>query len=268
MEDLCNIIPHSKKESKIEKKQAKEQIDELCYERSCNNFIYFESRSHKDADLYMWVSKSPAGPSFKFNVQNISTFDEYKLSGNCLKYGRPLLSFDNSFDDPSMPHLQLAKELFNHCFNTPKNHPKSKPFFDHVISFNYFDEKIWFRHYQILNQQEEKFTAEDDIEKLVLIEIGPRFTMNPIKSFEGSIGGAALWQNANYIAPAKIRGKKYEAFQKKRNYKEKRKEYKQKVIAEGKDPNAYLGNDAFDFDSGESQQDQKDDKSEGSFVSE
>ena len=77
MEDLCNIIPHSKKQSKIEKKQAKEQIDELCYERSCNNFIYFESRSLKDADLYMWVSKSPAGPSFKFNVHNISTFDEY-----------------------------------------------------------------------------------------------------------------------------------------------------------------------------------------------
>jgi ribosome biogenesis protein BRX1 len=64
----------------------------------------------------------------------------------------------------------------------------------------------------VLNQQEEKFTEEDDIDKLVLIEIGPRFTMNPIKAFEGSIGGAALWQNPNYIAPAKIRGKKMDAF--------------------------------------------------------
>jgi ribosome biogenesis protein BRX1 len=53
----------------------------------------------------MWVSKSPAGPSFKFHVQNISTTDELKLSGNCLKHGRPLLSFDGSFDDESLPHL-------------------------------------------------------------------------------------------------------------------------------------------------------------------
>ena len=31
------------------------------------------------------------------------------------------------------------------------------------------------------------------IEKLVLIEIGPRFALNPIKAFEGSMGGEALW---------------------------------------------------------------------------
>jgi ribosome biogenesis protein BRX1 len=167
----------------------------------------------------MWVSKSPSGPSFKFSIQNINTTDELKLSGNCLKYGRPLLSFDGSFDDPEMPHLLLAKECLSHCFNTPKNHPKSKPFFDHVISFNYFDGRIWFRHYQVLNQQEEKFTEVDDIEKLVLIEIGPRFAMNPIKAFDGSIGGPALWQNSKYIAPAKIRGKRYDAFSKKRDYK-------------------------------------------------
>ena len=68
MEDLINLVPHSKKEAKVEKKQVKEQIDELCYERSCNNFIYFESRSHKDSDLYMWASKSPSGPAFKFSV--------------------------------------------------------------------------------------------------------------------------------------------------------------------------------------------------------
>ena len=29
------------------KTEVKEQIDELCYERSCNNFIYFEQRYHK-----------------------------------------------------------------------------------------------------------------------------------------------------------------------------------------------------------------------------
>jgi len=37
------------------------------------------------------------------------------------------------------------------------------------------------------------FKSTDDISKLVLIEIGPRFTMNPIKAFEGIMGGEALW---------------------------------------------------------------------------
>ena len=76
--------------------------------------------------------------------------------------------------------------------------------------------------------------------------------MNPIKAFEGSIGGQALWQNPLYIAPAKIRGKKMDSFMKKRDYKEKRKEYKKEVIAEGKDPNGYL-QDAFDSGIDESQ---------------
>jgi ribosome biogenesis protein BRX1 len=244
MEDLVGLIPHSKKEQKVEKKQAKVQINELCYERSCNNFIYFESRSHKDSDLYMWASKSPNGPSFKFSVQNIHTLDELKLSGNCLKYSRPMLSFDGSFDDKTRPHLQLAKEVLSHIFNTPKNHPKSKPFIDHVISFNLFDDRIWLRNYQILNQHEEQFTAEDDIEKLVLIEIGPRMCMNPIKAFEGPIGGEALWQNEKYIAPAKLRGKRYDSFVKKRDHKEKQKEYKKDVMKNGKDPDSYL-QDAF-----------------------
>jgi len=69
--------------------------------------------------------------------------------------------------------------------------------------------------------------------------------MNLIKAFEGPMGGEALWQNASYIAPAKLRSKKYDAFQKKREQKEFRKEYKQTVIEEGRDPNSYLM-DAFD----------------------
>jgi len=73
--------------------------------------------------------------------------DELKLTGNCLKFSRPMVSFDGHFDDPNLPHLQLAKEMLSHTFNTPKNHPKSKPFIDHVIAFTYFDGKIWFRNY-------------------------------------------------------------------------------------------------------------------------
>jgi len=240
MNDLSLFIPHAKKEGKVERKKVKDQIDELCFERSCNNFLYFEQRSHKMNDLYLWISKSPSGPAFKFSVQNIHTMDELKLSGNCLRYSRPFLSFDGAFEDPSKPHLLLAKELLSHIFNTPKNHPKSKPFIDHVISFTLCDGRIWFRNYQILNQHEEKFTAKDDIDKLVLIEIGPRFALNPIKAFQGSMGGEALWQNSAYIAPAKIRSKKYASFARKRDEKMIAKEYHEEVIKEGKDPESYL----------------------------
>jgi ribosome biogenesis protein BRX1 len=74
------------------------------------------------------------------------------------------------------------------------------------------------------------FKAVDDIDKLVLIEIGPRFTLTPIKAFEGSLSGEALWQNGEYIAPTKLRGKKYDSFQKKRDEKEFAKVYKKTIL--------------------------------------
>ena len=78
-----------------------------------------------------------------------------------------------------------------------------------------------------------------------MIEIGPRFCLLPIKAFEGSMGGDALWQNADYISPSKQRSKKYDAFVKRRVAKEKRKVYNEKVHKKGQDPDGYL-NDAFE----------------------
>jgi ribosome biogenesis protein BRX1 len=94
-------------------------------------------------------------------------------------------------------------------FNTPKNHPKSKPFIDHVISINYLEEtgSVYFRVYSIVNQHETLFTEADDVEKLVLIEIGPRMRFVPIKLLDGSQCGEALWQNDKFITPNKLRSK-------------------------------------------------------------
>ena len=192
----------------------------------------------RDADLYMWLSKSPNGPAFKFLVEKITPLRELKLSGNNLKHSRALVSFDKHFDE--LPQLQLAKEMLSHCFNTPKNHPKSKPFVDHVIAFHWYEGAIFFRHYQVLNQNEEQFTRDDDIDKLILIEIGPRFSLVPIKAFEGSMGGETLWQNEAYIAPQKRRGKKFVDFSKKRADKAKRKERHETILREGRDPDSYL----------------------------
>ena len=96
MKDLMDLLPHSKKEAKVERKVVKDVIDDLCFQRSCNNCMFFEARKKKD--LFLWIMKSPNGPSFKFSVSNIQTADELKLTGNCLKFSRPLLSFDSSFD--------------------------------------------------------------------------------------------------------------------------------------------------------------------------
>jgi ribosome biogenesis protein BRX1 len=34
-------------------------------------------------------------------------------------------------------------------FAVPRRHHKSKPFFDHVLSFSVADGRIWFRNYQV-----------------------------------------------------------------------------------------------------------------------
>ncbi len=85
--------------------------------------------------------------------------------------------------------------MFIHTFNTPKNHPKSKPFYDHVLCLYNINNNIFFRNYQILNELKEKFTNADDISKLQLVEIGPRFALTIIKIFDGALGGKTIFVN-------------------------------------------------------------------------
>ena len=88
-----------------------------------------------------------------------------------------------AFADKDKPHLQLLKELFIQTFGVPKGHPKSQPFFDRVYTFSLIDDKIWFRHYQILPEEDGS-----------LAEIGPRFVLNPIKIFAASFSGKFSWK--------------------------------------------------------------------------
>ena len=172
--------------------------------------MFFETRKHKD--LYIWVAKTPNGPSAKFHVTNgkisgaatglallvlrgcrahfnllrcaVHTMAELKLSGNHLKGSRPVLSFDATFDE--QPHLQVLKEMFTHVFSTPRRHHKSKPFFDHVLSFSVADGRIWMRNYQVVPDPAAKKKEPDAVS---LVEVGPRACMNPIKMFAGAFGG-------------------------------------------------------------------------------
>ncbi|XP_004549694.2 ribosome biogenesis protein BRX1 homolog [Maylandia zebra] len=185
MQDLRTMMPHAKADTKMDRKDKLFVINEVCEIKNCNKCLYFEAK--KKQDLYMWISNSPHGPSAKFLVQNIHTLAELKLTGNCLKGSRPLLSFDPKFDKE--PHYALLKELFIQTFSTPRYHPKSQPFVDHVFTFTIADNRIWFRNYQIIEEDGS------------LVEIGPRFVLNLMKIFQGSFGGPTLYENPDFRSP-------------------------------------------------------------------
>lgn len=185
MNDLRALLPHSRSDSKMDKTQGFQNINELCEMRNCNKVIFFEAR--KKMDLYMWIANAPHGPSAKFLVENMHTMNELKMTGNCLKGSRPVVSFDQSFDEH--PHHQVLKELLLQMFSVPYLHPKSQPFVDNVYTFSVLDNRIWFRNYQII---------EEDAS---LAEIGPRFALNLIKIFSGSFGGPVLYENPEYVSP-------------------------------------------------------------------
>ncbi|XP_067613740.1 ribosome biogenesis protein BRX1 homolog [Eurosta solidaginis] len=189
MRDIRTLMPHHRPESKMERSKTLSVINEMCEMKHCNKTILFEGRRKRD--LYMWVANALQGPSAKFLIENIHTMAELKMTGNCLRGSRPLLSFDTKFDQ--VPYLKLLKELFTQTFGVPNHHPKSQPFIDHVYTFTYLDHRIWFRNFQIL--------SEDG----GLSEIGPRFVMNPVKIFEGSFTGKAIWENPNYVSPSRQR---------------------------------------------------------------
>ena len=209
--DLINLIPNSKKECKIERDIASEELNNICYMHSCKFCIYFE---HRKRELVMWLFKSPGGPLAKFAVTNIHALNEIKLMGNCIKYSRPLLSFDKSFDEQE--HLKLLKEMFIQTFNSPKGHPKTRPFYDHQISFYNINNQIFIRVYQILNEIKEKFTNSDQEDKIQLLEIGPRFSLNLIRIFSDSLGGKTLYLNKYYIAPGVLIKRKVDNFKKRK----------------------------------------------------
>lgn len=131
LEDFKKLIPHHKKDNKLDDKGDIHVVNEIADLKSCNQILYLETRKHQD--LYMYLGRSPEGPSVKFHVVNIHTMDELKLTGNCMLGSRPILNFDTNFNNT--PHFQVMKSILANAFGTPAGHPKSKPFNDRVMSF-------------------------------------------------------------------------------------------------------------------------------------
>ena len=148
LEDLRTLIPHHKKESKLDcgKNGAASAVNDIAQMRGCNTVLFLECRKRQDA--YLWVGRvgDNLGPSAKFHLTNVHTMDELRLTGNCMKGSRPILTFDESFAQHD--HLRLLKSLFVDVFGTPRGHPKSKPFVDRVMAFYYADKKV--RHFKMI----------------------------------------------------------------------------------------------------------------------
>ncbi|KAL1392386.1 Brix domain-containing protein [Phyllosticta capitalensis] len=229
MNDLYSLLPHSRKDAKLDTKTKLFQLNELAELYNCNNICFFEAR--KGQDLYLWMSKPPNGPTVKFHAQNLHTMDELNFTGNCLKGSRPLLSFDASFNKQA--HLRVIKELFLQTFSVPKNARKTKPFVDHVMAFSIADGKIWIRCYQINETEPTKSKPGDDhamevdetpkkVNKndtnLSLVEIGPRFVLTPIIIQESSFGGPIIFENKEFVSPNQVRREVRLAKAAKRNF--------------------------------------------------
>jgi ribosome biogenesis protein BRX1 len=229
--DIVAMMPHARKEPKFDSKSKLYQLNEVAEMYNCNNIFYFEARKHMD--LYLWMSKAPNGPTAKFHVQNIHTLDELNFTGNCLKGSRPILSFDQTFEDT--PHNRLIKEMFLHTLGVPPKARKSKPFTDHVLTLSIVDNKIWFRNYQISETEE----GEGKETEMSLVEIGPRFVMTLITILDGSFGGPVIYENKEFVSPNVVRAQikaKAAAAAKARSDAALKRRIKQQEIALGPDP--------------------------------
>ncbi|KAB8342710.1 hypothetical protein FH972_022310 [Carpinus fangiana] len=218
LNDIHALLPHSRKDAKLDSKHNLSALNELADLYNCNNILYFEAR--KKQDLYLWLAKPPNGPTVKFHLQNLHTMEELHFTGNCLRGSRPILSFGKEFDGE--PYLRVVKELLVHSFGVPKGARKTKPFVDHVMAFTVAAGRVWVRCYQI-DETEASKAADSSTgvggsvldttgdgrsgkeTNLSLVEIGPRFVMTPIVMLEGSFGGPVIYENKEFVSPNQVR---------------------------------------------------------------
>ena len=153
MNNIRDMLPHAKgcEKHDTSRHDSLDYVNDLCMALNCSNTIFFQQVG---TQAFMYMAKSPTGPTIKFRLHNISTMQELRMTGNCLKGSRPLLHFDKQFD--SSPKWKLLKEMYTQMFSTPFKHPKSKPFVDHVFGFYIAEDKVWFRNYQVLMRQQKQ----------------------------------------------------------------------------------------------------------------
>ena len=101
--------------------------------------------------------------------------------------------------------------------------------------------QIWVRNYQILEETASTAKEAHTQKKLTghasstsLIEIGPRFVLNPIRIFRGSFGGQTLYVNEDFVNPNVIRAnekrEKGEKYVRRKGAERKRKQREEELV--------------------------------------
>ena len=97
------------------------------------------------------------------------------------------------------------------------------------------------RKYQILEQQASNALEAHLAKKqsgqnqsTSLVEIGPRFVLNPVRIFRGSFGGQTLYRNPDFVSPNEIRAaerrKKGSSYMDRKDQQKKRKVRKEELV--------------------------------------
>lgn len=68
MLDMLQLLPHCKRDAKLDTKGNRVLINEIADMKGCTSALFFEARKKKD--LYLWIAKTPQGPTYKFHVAN------------------------------------------------------------------------------------------------------------------------------------------------------------------------------------------------------
>lgn len=67
MDDLRTLMPHSRTDSKMQRKDSLFVVNEIAEMKNCNKCLLFEGRKGRK-DLYLWAANIARGPSAKFLV--------------------------------------------------------------------------------------------------------------------------------------------------------------------------------------------------------
>jgi ribosome biogenesis protein BRX1 len=230
LSDLHSLLPHTVLETKLDTSKKttalNPALNSLAALHSTPTIFFLEARKHGQ-DLYLWLARSPNGPTLKCHVGNLHTSAELGFKGNCLKGGRGVVVFDKSFEEAGGVKggewRAVVRELLRGVFAVPRRGKGVKPFVDRVIGVFYVDEKIWVRVYEIREVEgKRKATATDEEEipplplaserpssskdhDISLVEVGPRFVLTPILILEGSFGGPVIYENKEYVSPNQVR---------------------------------------------------------------
>jgi ribosome biogenesis protein BRX1 len=68
LNDLVSMLPHSRKDAKLDTKNRLGYLNEVAELYNCNGVVFFEAR--KRMDLYLWLGRVVNGPCVKFHLMN------------------------------------------------------------------------------------------------------------------------------------------------------------------------------------------------------